>query len=138
MRFPYKPLGLALTALFCTFWGVLLLPVGYVTSMATGVRGAPQHAGPYGFLCMALGLSMLASAYGLWRRQTWGRTLAIRIVLATLPISALGLLGMMFGGRASAAAAVSSLIGIGLGALVIRYLGREDIRRMFEDCARRQ
>lgn len=136
MKLLHKPLGIALTASFCAFWGLLLLPTGYVTSMATGVRGAPHHAGLYGFLCMLWGGAMLASAYGLWRMQTWGRPLAIAVVSVTLPIIALGFIGMLFGGKASAGAAVASMLGFGLAAVAVRYLGRDDVRRMYEGCQR--
>lgn len=132
MKILQKPLGITLTAIFCAFLGLLLLPVGYVTALATGVRGAPHYAGMYGFVCMALGATMLAGAYGLLRMQTWGYSLAVGIVVATLPISALGLLGIVSGGRISVGAALSSLIGLGLAVAIGRYLRRGDVRQMYK------
>jgi hypothetical protein len=127
-----KPLGIALTAIFCAFWGLLLVPVGYVTALAKGVRGAPHYAGMYGFLCMVLGVAMLTSAYGLWRMQNWGRWLALGIVAATIPISALGLLGISSGGKVSAGAVMSSLIGFALALGIARYLNRGHVRHMYK------
>lgn len=127
-----KPLGITLTVVFCAFGGLLLVPVGYVTALAKGVRGAPQYAGAYGLLCMALGATMLTGAYGLWRMQTWGHSLAIGIVAATLPISSLGLFGILSGGRVSAGSAVSSLVGLALGLAIARYLSRGDVRQMYK------
>lgn len=133
MKFLQKPpLGITLTAAFCACWGMLLLPVGYVTALAKGVRGAPYYAGTYGFVCMALGAAMLASAYGLWRMQTWGHAMTIGIVAATLPISALGLLGILSGSRVSAGAAMSSLVGMALASIIARYLSRGYVRQMYK------
>lgn len=127
-----KPLGIVLVALFNGFLGLLLVPIGYVTAMALGVRGAPSYASLYGFLSMALGLLMLASAYGLWVKQPWGRLFAIRVEWAMLPISALGLLGALRGTKVSASHLLSSVLGMVLTAFILHYLRREDIRQMYE------
>lgn len=127
-----KPLGIVLGSLFCAFLGLLLLPVGYITALARGVRGAPHYAWTYGLVCMALGVVMLAAAYGLWRMRAWGRSLVIQIVLATFPISALGLIGMAFGGKASATGIMASIIGLALAFIIQRYLRRGDVRQMYK------
>lgn len=127
-----KPPGIVLASLFCGLLGLLLLPVGYITALASGVRGAPHYASAYGLLCMALGAVTLAGAYGLWRMRAWGRALAIQIVLATLPISALGHFGMSSGGKMSATGILSSIIGLALAFAILRYLRRGDIRQMYE------
>lgn len=127
-----KPLGIVLTVSFFAFWGLLLLPAGYVTALAKGVRGAPHYAGVYGCICMALGATMLAGAYGLWRMQTWGHSLVIGIVGATLPISVMQLFGLFSGGRISVGAALSSLVCLALALLIARYLSRGYVRQMYK------
>lgn len=127
-----KPLGIVLASLFCAILGLMLLPVGYITALARGVRGAPQYAWSYGLMCMLLGAVMLAGAYGLWRMRAWGRSLAIQIVLATLPISVLGLLGMSSGGRMSAVGIMSSVTGLALAFIILHYLCRGDVRQMYK------
>lgn len=126
-----KPLGIVLITLLCTFWGVLLVLTGYVTSVAIGVRGAPAYAGVYGFLSVVLGLAMLASAYGLWTLQTWGRACAIGSEIATLVLSTLSLVGLFLGGRVATGTVIASGLGFALMLLALRYLQSDAVRQMY-------
>lgn len=127
-----KPLGITLTAAFCAFGGFSLTLAGYVTALTKGVRGAPQHAAVYGILCALLGLVMLAGAYGLWRMRAWAHSLAVVIVAATFPISALGLSGILSGGHVSFGAGFSAAVGLTLAGLIARYLSRGDVQQMYK------
>jgi len=126
-----KPLGVVLIAIYCAFWGAALLPTGCMTSMAASVPGVPSYAGPLGLLLLALGVAMVAGAYGLWTIQPWGRTYNIWLELASVPFGLMTLAGFAPGGKVTAGDRITSVIGIILTVVIVKYLSSDPIKRLF-------
>lgn len=127
-----KPLGVVLISIYCGFWGTVMLPMGCVSSMASGVPGVPGYAGILSFVILAFGVAMLAGAYGLWTIQPWGRTFNIWLELASVPFSLMTLVGIAPGGRVTAGDRITSVVGIILTVVIVRYLCSDGIKRLFD------
>jgi hypothetical protein len=130
-----KPAGLVLIAIYCSIWGVVMIPIGGISAMAPTVADVPEYTGPLGIVILAFGLAMIAGAYGIWRVKSWGRTFNIWRELAGLPLSVMTLVGFVPGGKVTVGNQLSSVVGIILTVLIIRYLSSDKTKRFFaENC----
>lgn len=128
----HKPLGIVLISIYSAFWGVVMLPVGCMSSMAAGVPGVPSYAGPLGFLSLAFGVAMMAATYGLWTIQPWGRNFSIWLELATIPFNLMTLVGFSPDGKVTEWDRITAIISIVLTAVIVRYLASEGMKRMYD------
>lgn len=126
-----KPFGLVLIAIYCSIWGLIMIPIGGISAMAPSVAEVPEYTGPLGIVILVFGLAMIAGAYGIWRVKPWGRTFNIWRELAGLPLSLMTLVGFVPGGKVTVGNQVSSVVGIILTVLIIRYLSSDKIKRIF-------
>jgi len=136
-----KPLGITLIVIYTAFNGALSLLVGtlmfyIVLSARMLVRNVvPSYISLGGktivpfwsSLCVILiilgGVASLASCYGLWSLQKWGRKLAIVLYVAFIPWSILGL----FIVGITAASVILVIASIITDIVILRYLFKSQV-----------
>lgn len=126
-----KPFGLVLIAIYCSIWGLIMIPIGGISAMAPSVAEVPEYTGPLGIVILIFGLAMVAGAYGIWRVKPWGRSFNIWRELAGLPLSLMTLVGFVPGGKVTVGNQISSVVGIILTVVIIRYLSSNKIKSVF-------
>jgi hypothetical protein len=126
-----KPLGVVLIALWSGLFGLASIPIGCTSAFVSGLPGAGPLFVLFGLAIMAMGVLLLASAYGLWTMQPWGCTLAWWIYLASIPLGVLAIFPIFPGQQMTGGNTVLQLIGIGIDLAVIAYLSDSELRALF-------
>ena len=81
---------------------------------------------------MLLGVLMLASVYGLWSLQDWGRKLTVWLYGISILLGIIAIFPVMPKQHFTAANMIIQLAGIGIAALVVVYLSKLHIKALFE------
>lgn len=117
-----KPVGLVVIALYSALLGLAAVLIG-----SADFSGA-------GFFVAAFGVLLLASAYGLWTLQPWGRACAWWLYAAFIPIGLLAIFQRMSAGNT-----LLQLLGIAIDIAVLVYLGKPEVESgSFADYERRE
>lgn len=93
---------------------------------------APALASLFGLLLMVLGFLFVASAYGLWTVQDWGRAFASWIYAASIPLGILAMFPIFPSQRPSLGNALLQLAGIAIDVIIIAYLALPATRQFFD------
>ena len=109
-----KPAGLVVIALYSALVGLAAMLIG--GAVFSGV----------GFFVAALGVLLLASTYGLWTVQPWGRSCAWWLYAAFIPLGVLAIFQ-----RLSTGNTVLQVLGIAIDIAVLVYLGKPEVQRLF-------
>lgn len=127
-----KPLGITLIALYNAVFAVMFLPIGCMTTMASGMPNMPQYTSLIGFFFLGFGVLLAATVYGLWTLQDWGRSLTAWMNIICLPIAALSIFGIFPGAQVSTSNTIMNVICIALGIWIIQYLMSDRIKALFQ------
>lgn len=134
MKSKAKPLPVVLIALYSGFFGLVSLPAGCMAGALSGLGGSVGHiTSLIGLLCTAVGVLLLACAFGLWTLQPWGRQLAWWLYVASIVVGVLSMLpGPLFPGERPGSSNVTlGVIGIVIDILVLTYLSRAKVRAIY-------
>jgi len=138
---PYRPTGLALTAIYFFLIGVL----GVLSALGVLFIPLPDPLANLtigaGLLNLAFAALYIAIGWGLWEMREWARLGAI--VLSILSLIGYLLAGVYFIGGFELAGLRVSLPGVGLGmlvlavvpALILWYLFKPEVRELFVESA---
>ena len=135
-RNPGRPLGVVLVGIYDVLFGFTAISVGMGGALLGGFLGelpvflVPAD-GPVAVVVVSLmtavfGAVMLATAYGMWSLQAWGRRLQAVICMIDIPLEAFGLLV----GNPSAMSLISVAVLFIDGAILI-YISRPDVERRY-------
>lgn len=127
-----KPLGVILIALYSGLFGLVSFPVGCTTVMVSGTPGTGPLVSIFGFIITAVGILLLASAYGLWTIQSWGRKFSWKLYAVSIPLGAISIFPILPGQHMSSGNTVFQLLCIALDVAIILYLERREVVRLFE------
>jgi hypothetical protein len=126
-----KTLGVTATAIYSAFSGLIILPIGLLLMFAgEAARGNTLFMLGGIFACF-LGIFLLASVYGLWTLQEWGRQLTIWLFGFSILLGLISIFPLWPGQQFTIANTVLQLLGILICVLIIRYLTKERIRDIF-------
>lgn len=128
-------LYVALNGLTTLIAGALLTFAGQVANEILGFIGPLVGSGSgeafaltlAGVVGLAVGFLMLASCYGLWSYQAWGRSLALVIFILTIITTFIG----FFVGSVNASTNLVNIVSIAASAGVVWYLTRRDVVERF-------
>lgn len=127
-----KPLGIIATAIYGGFSGLIYLPVGFLLLLVSQVPDSSiLHTAGGIFMCV-LGVFMLASVYGLWSLQEWGRVLSLWLSAISIVLGGISIFPIWPNQLFTLANAVLQIVGIGICALIITYLSRQHIKGLFD------
>ncbi len=126
-----KPAGIVLIALCSGLFGLGMVPVGCTAAFLGGLPGGEAFS-VVGLLISALGVFLLASAYGLWTLQSWGRAYTWWLYLACIPLGLIAIFPVFPGQRMSTGNTVLQLTGIAIDIVVLVYLGKREVVALFE------
>ncbi len=127
-----KPLGIVLIALYSGIAGLLAVPAGCTSMVASGLPGIGATYSILSFLFMGYGVALLAATYGLWTIQPWGRDFAWWLYVAAIPLGVLFIFPVFPGQMMSLGNTILQLIGIALDVWIISYLGQPGVESLFE------
>jgi Predicted membrane protein (DUF2127) len=116
-----RPVGIIVICLYTALWGLYYL---FVPSTFLGGLTAAFSAW-FSVMWLALGLVDLVAAYGLWTFQRWGHRLTIALYALPAMVNLLNVVR----GHPRAADLATTVI----AALVVSYLLRPTIRRLYSD-----
>jgi uncharacterized membrane protein (DUF2068 family) len=132
-----KPAGVVLIAVCSGLFGLGMVPVGCAAASLGAFPGGTMISFA-GVLISALGVFLIASAYGLWTLQPWGRAYAWWLYLGCIPLGVLAIFPLLPGQTMSVGNTVMQLIGIAIDIAVLIYLARPEVARLFEAAAAEQ
>ncbi len=127
-----KPLGITATAVYSVFCGLIYLPVGLLLLVASQVPESSSLSLPFGICMCALGVFMLATVYGLWSLQEWGRTLSVWLSGISVILGVISIFPIWPQQQFTVSNAVLQLVGIGICVIIITYLSKQDIKSLFK------
>jgi FtsH-binding integral membrane protein len=127
-----KPLGITAATIYAALSGLIYFPVGLVLLLASQVPDSSSLYTAGGMLMCVLGVFMLASVYGLWSLQEWGRVLAIWLSGTSVVLGGISIFPIWPNQQFTVANAALQLVGIGISALIIAYLTRQPIKGLFD------
>ncbi len=128
-----KPFGVTATAVYATFSGIIYLPIGFILLF---VGQTPEGDGLFtaaGILLSVLGVFMLASVYGLWSLQEWGRTLSKWLAGISILLGIVAIFPIWPKQQFTISNTILQLVGIGVAALIIVYLSKPYVKALFEE-----
>jgi hypothetical protein len=131
MRDQPKPAGVVLIAVCSALFGLGMVPVG-CTAASLGAFPDGTRLVLAGFLISIVGVFLVASAYGLWTLQPWGRRYSWWLYLGLVPLGVIAIFPLIPGQRMSLGNTVMQLIGIAIDIAVLVYLTRPAVVRLFE------
>jgi hypothetical protein len=127
-----KPFGVTATAIYAAFSGIIYLPIGFILLI---VGQTPEGGGFFtaaGILLFVLGVFMLASVYGLWSLQEWGRTLSKWLAGISILLGVVAIFPIWPKQQFTISNAILQLVGIGIATLIIVYLSKPHVKALFE------
>lgn len=127
-----KPAGIVAIAIYSAFCGVILLGVGALMMLASGVPDLPLWITLSGVVFMGMGVFLLVSMYGLWSIQGWGLKLAKWIYIVSIPLGVISIFPIYPESEMTTANTILQLIGIGLAASIIRYLSKPKVVSLYQ------
>jgi hypothetical protein len=127
-----KPFGITATAVYSAFWGVIDLPIGLLLLFASAFPKGTILFASLGTLAIVLGVFLLASVYGLWSLQEWGRKLTIWLYGISIILGIIAIFPVMPNQQFTIANLILQLAGIGIAILIMIYLSKPHIKALFE------
>jgi uncharacterized membrane protein (DUF2068 family) len=128
-----KPFGITATAVYAAFAGILYLPIGSVLLLAGNMPEGVALFTAAGILLLTLGVLMLASVYGLWSLQEWGRTLSKWLAGISILLGIASIFPIWPKQQFTISNTVLQLVGIGVAILIIVYLSKPHIKSLFNE-----
>lgn len=128
-----KPLGITATAVYAAFSGLLYLPIGLILLIAAQANDSKGLFIAGGLLLSALGIFMLASVYGLWSLQEWGRKLTLWLSAISIVLGVVAIFPIWPKQQFTMANTILQFFGIGICVLIITYLSKTPIKGLFEN-----
>jgi uncharacterized membrane protein (DUF2068 family) len=110
----------------------MALPVGCTATMVSQLPGTSALLSLVSFAAVAVGILLLAAAYGLWTIQPWGRALAWWVYVVSIPLGVLAMLGLFPGQETSNANTLFQGLGIAIDFACVIYLGRPEVVGIFD------
>ena len=127
-----KPFGIITIACYAALGAVLVIPSGLVMLLAGQIPGTEGVLFSIGGLLFSLfGVALLATVYGLWSLQNWGRNLMIWISAISIPLGVIAIFPVWPGSEFSAGNTILQLFGIVISGVIIYYLTRSHIRALY-------
>lgn len=126
-----KPLGITATAIYSAFSGLIYLPVGLLLLIASQAPGSSSLYMAGGVFMCVLGVFMLAAVYGLWSLQEWGRALSLWLSGISAILGVISIFPIWPHQQFSVSNAVLQLVGIGICAIIVKYLSKQHIKSLF-------
>ncbi len=131
-----KPAGIVLIAIYSAVMGLASIPVGCTIGLFSGVPGVGAVYSVLGFVALGAGVLFLASAYGLWTLQRWGRQYTWWLYLIAIPLGILFIFPVLPGQEMSVGNTIFQIIGIVIDGCVVAYLNDPEIEDLFEGTGR--
>lgn len=103
-----------------------------MSMMVGGMPGIGALPVFVGIIATILGFLLLASVYGLWTIQQWGRSLSFWIYIVEIPLGVLMIFPVFSGMPMNAGNTLLQLVGIAIDLVVIAYLASPEIREFFD------
>lgn len=132
MTITKKPLGVTAIAVYHAFCGLVYLPLSLGLLVVGALPNGQSLFAAGGGLLMVLGVFMLASVYGLWSLQEWGRKLTSWLSVVDILLSAIAIFPIMPEQQFTVSNAILQLVGIGIAILIIAYLSENRIKALFD------
>ena len=126
-----KPLGIVLIALYSGLFGLAIFPIGCTAILVSGAPGTGALFSIFSFLITVVGILLLASAYGLWTIQSWGRNFSWWLYVISIPLGAMSIFGLVPGQHVSGGNTVFQLLGIAVDFVIIWYLAKPEVAALF-------
>jgi hypothetical protein len=132
-----KPFGITATAVYAAFSGLVCLLAGLIfliASQTPAVSETPNGSAVFTagglFLCV-LGVFFLASVYGLWSLQEWGRVLTLWLSGISIVLGFISIFPIWPEQQFTVSNTILQLVGIGIYILIITYLSKKHIKGLF-------
>ena len=119
-----KPLGVVLLAIMNVIAGILGV-IGGVFFLGLSASGSPSLSQLTGAACLVLAALSFACVYGLWTLRGWAWYVTLLFAFVSIALR----LALLF--RGGIALKVGDLAIIGLAVVIIVYLLRPKVRRLF-------
>ncbi|HEY6280521.1 MAG TPA: hypothetical protein VIW72_01835 [Burkholderiales bacterium] len=126
-----KPLGIVLIALYSGLFGLVSFPIGCTAILVSGAPGTGALFSIFSFLITAVGILLLASAYGLWTLQSWGRNFSWWLYVISIPLGAMSIFVLPPGQHMSEGNTILQLLGIAVDLVIIWYLAEPEVAALF-------
>jgi hypothetical protein len=126
-----KPVGIVLIALYSGFCGLAFVPIGCTSMLVGQTPSGGTMAVMVGIVFVVLGFLLLASVYGLWTIQPWGRNLTSWIYVASIPLGVISIFPVFTGQKMTVGNVLLQLLGIAVDLIVLGYLAKPEIKQMF-------
>lgn len=127
-----KTLGVTATAIYGSFSGLILLPIGLLLLIFSETKDGNLYFMLGGLLFSVLGIFLLASVYGLWTLQEWGRRLTIWLSVISIVLGLISVFPIWPNQNITLSNTLLQVIGIAICIVIIRYLSRDHIKVLFE------
>jgi DMSO reductase anchor subunit len=129
-----KTLGVTSIAIYSAFGGIICLPVGLLLLFASAL---PKGTGTGLFLAIGLiitllGVFFLASVYGLWSLQDWGRKLTMWLYGASILLGIIAIFPIMPKQQFTITNMILQLVGILIDVVIVMYLSKPVTKELFE------
>jgi uncharacterized membrane protein (DUF2068 family) len=126
-----KPSGIVLIAIYSGLSGVASLIGGIGLLLASALPGMSLWYTSGGLALEAYGAFVLASVYGLWSLQAWGRSATQWLYLISIPLGVIAIFPIFPGSEMSASNTLFQVVAIAISLLVLWYLSRSRIRDLY-------
>ena len=126
-----KPFGVTATAIYSAFGGIISLPVSLLLVFSGSLPKGQGFLMGIGGLLMALGVLLLASVYGLWSLQEWGRKLTIWLYIISAVLGIIVIFPILPKHEFTIGNTILQLVGIGVDILIVSYLSKSHIKTLF-------
>ena len=103
--------------------------------MGTLVSGTPGTGALFtifSFIITAVGILLMASAYGLWTIQPWGKNFSWWLYVISIPLNVIAIFPLLPSQHMSVGNTVLQLLGIVVDVIIIGYLGKPEISGLYE------
>lgn len=127
-----KPLGVVLIALYSGLIGMISFPIGCTASLVSGMPNVDMFVSISGFIITAFGILLLASAYGLWTIQPWGRKFSWVLYAVSIPLGVILIFPILPGQHMSSGNTIFQILSIVLDVAIVLYLGKREVIRLFD------
>ena len=125
-----KPAGVVVISIYSAFSGTISLFAGLVFILASAIPNIPAWIYMLSVVFVLFGVLLLASVYGLWSLQSWGRSLTFWLYIISIPLGIISIFPIFPSSKMSAGNTLFQLFGIGVDIAVIIYLKKDEIQNL--------
>ncbi len=126
-----KPIGLVLISIYGAFSGVLTLFLGAVILLFSSIPDMPAWLTVVSLISTLLGITLLASIYGLWTLQSWGGSLTYWIYMLSIPLAIISIFPIYPDSEFTIGNTILQLCGIAVAIFVLIYIKKPEIQALF-------